>query len=57
MKYRNIETGAVIEVGSEMGGKWEPVEAPSVQEEKPKTTAKKTTAKKTTTTRKKKGEA
>lgn len=46
MKYRNIETGAVIEVGSEMGGKWEPVEAPSAQEEKPKTTAKKTTKKK-----------
>lgn len=28
MKFRNIKTGAVVEVESELGGDWKPVEAP-----------------------------
>lgn len=32
MKYRNKETGRVIDVESEMRGVWEPVEAPKKKE-------------------------
>ena len=34
MLYRNTKTGAVIDVNSEMGGKWEPVSAPKAVPEK-----------------------
>lgn len=27
MKYRNVKTGAVVDVDSELGGAWEPVKA------------------------------
>lgn len=62
MKYRNVKTGAVIDVSSVLGGNWkridggtapakEPVASPEATEEevKPvKKTTKKTTTKKTT---------
>jgi hypothetical protein len=28
MKYRNVKTGAVVDVDCELGGAWEPVKAP-----------------------------
>lgn len=40
MLYRNEKTGAVIEVRSELGGAWKPVEEKTAEEPKPK--AKKT---------------
>lgn len=46
MKYRNIKTGAVIEIASELKGEdWEPVKAESVIDT-PKSAPKKGKAKK-----------
>lgn len=39
MLYRNEKTGATIDVKSELGGKWKPVEAEKTAE-KPKATTK-----------------
>jgi len=36
MEYRNKKTGAVIDVNSELGGDWEPVEAPKSSPKKEK---------------------
>lgn len=43
MKYRHKDTGAVIDVTSELAGKWEPVEKPKAE---PKKAPKKSEAKK-----------
>ncbi len=36
MEYRNVKTGAVINVESEMGGNWVPVSAPPKKEDSEK---------------------
>lgn len=41
MEYRNVKTGAVIDVDSELGGDWEPVKASAAQPEKKAEPAKK----------------
>lgn len=35
MKYRNVKTGAVIDVKAELGGDWMPVEAKKKAEPSP----------------------
>jgi len=44
MKYRNVKTGAVIDVKAELGGNWMPVEAKKKAEAS--SVSKKKTAKK-----------
>lgn len=47
MKYRNIKTGAVIEIASELkGADWEPVKAESVKDTQKSAPIKKGKAKK-----------
>ena len=47
MEYRNVKTGAVIDVNSELGGDWEPVKASAAQKaEKAEPAKKKVKAKK-----------
>lgn len=36
MKYRNRETGSIIEVTSKLKGPWEPLEAPKASADEPK---------------------
>lgn len=58
MKFRNVKTGAVIDVPSMLGGNWvavdgkasakEPAASPDTEEVKPVKKTRKTTTKKTT---------
>ena len=47
MLYRNIKTGAVVDVQSEVKGDWEPVKAPVSVPAEPETAEKKAADKKT----------
>lgn len=46
MEYRNVKTGAVINVESEMGGNWVPVSAPPKKDSEKKPAPKKRSTKK-----------
>lgn len=64
MRYRNVKTGAIVNVDSELGGLWIPVDvkkpekkttpAPAVTTAQPEEEAKKTPARKRTTKKTKK---
>lgn len=46
MKWRNVKTGAIVEVTSELAGSWVKVEEPKKEKTETKTPTKKRTTKK-----------